>query len=369
MATIPMTPKNFGPMAKAFGGKKDVILRETQASFAVLATPKVGQWAIRYQRQDHPYKDDQGMNIPHIEVVIIGMRDNTSNQYYAKYEANSAKMPDCFSTDGITPDDRVDPNTKQNPICAGCPQKKPGSAFTTEGKPTKACRDTRKLAVIPHFQLMSGEYNEYGGGMLYTVTPTSLKNFNNYMKLHLPSIGHTSFSVATRMIFDPDSKWQKIIFRPFQALSEDEAARVNEIQKDPRIAVILGQDAAGAGEEGEDDEPIAATPLQPKSPPSAVATPVPPPEEMKNYTKEPILPPSVKTKSEEVKAPPPPRVGGFPATPKTVAEAVSQPAPRPTSQRTIQQPEPDEPEEVLDESDDGLGGELDNELKRLLAGE
>ena len=54
-----------------------------------------------------------------------------------------------------------------------------------------------------------------------------------------------------------------------------------------------------------------------------------------------------------------------------MAAAITKPAPRPTSVRAVQQEElvEEEQEEVLDDTpiDDSLDGELDNDLKRLLA--
>ena len=83
-------------------------------------------------------------------------------------------------------------------------------------------------------------------------------------------------------------------------------------------------------------------------------------------------------KQNIAKAPPPaPKPGGHPATPQTVAAAMTKPAPRPTSVRAIQQ-EPVEEEQVEEQEQDedvtigvmdGLDEELDNDLKRLLAGD
>ena len=69
----------------------------------------------------------------------------------------------------------------------------------------------------------------------------------------------------------------------------------------------------------------------------------------------------------------PPKPGGFPATPQTVAAAMTKPAARPVSTRHVEavvNEEEGEQEEVLDdEIGDSLNTELDNDLKRLLAGE
>ena len=251
--TTPIVPKNFGPPPAGLDDMEDDVLQGTRPSFAVLAMPSKGQWAFRYQRMDSPYQDDEGNNIPNIEVVIVKSKENLSNNYYIKYNQNEQhKAPDCWSSDGQTPDARVPEATKQNPICAGCPQKKPGSAITAAGDPTKACRDVRKIAVIPIMHLLDRKFDEYGGPMLYTITPTSLKNYAEYLD-RIKAMGHKSFSVVTRMRFDPNVKFQKIVFSPHRALSDEESEVSKEMRRDPRTARVLDEEPL-AGQSAPPDE-------------------------------------------------------------------------------------------------------------------
>lgn len=364
--TTPIVPKNFGPPPKGIEGTDDDVLQGTRPSFAVLAMPSKGEWAFRYQRQDLSYQDEDGNNIPNIEVVIVKSRENLSNQYYPKFDGNAQhKAPDCFSADGQVPDQRVPLATKQNPICEGCHQKVPGSAITAAGDPTKACRDIRKVAVIPIQHFMDRKFEEYGGPMLYTITPTSLKNYAEYMD-RIKAMGHKSFSVVTRMRFDPTVKHQKILFSPYRALSDEEFELSKELRKDPRTARVLEEEPlAGSAPPDEWDQDTGEIIVQPKpKPPTPPASQVDP-----RFKKEGVTPPA----PQQAKTPPtPPRPGGFPATPQTVAAAMTKPAIRPTSVRTVQ-PEPveEEQEEVLDDEvvSDSLDEELDNDLKRLLAGD
>jgi hypothetical protein len=364
--TTPIVPKNFGPPPKGIEDEDDDVLQGTRPSFAVLAMPSKGQWAFRYQRQDSPYQDDEGNNIPNIEVVVVRSRENLSNSFYHKYDGSALhKPPDCSSADGQVPDQRAP--DKQNPICEGCPQKKPGSAITAAGDPTKACRDVRKIAVIPIMHLADRKFDEYGGPMLFTITPTSLKNYAEYLD-RIKAMGHKSFSVVTRMRFDPTVKHQKILFSPYRALSDEEFALSKEMRKDPRTIRVLEEEpeAGSAIPEEYDQETGEITPApKPKTP-----APAPAPAS--------TVSPKFKTAPVETaptKAPPPPpKPGGFPATPQTVAAAMTKPATRPTTVRTVQaapvEEQVEEQDEVLDdEVVDSLDEELDNDLKRLLAGD
>lgn len=365
--TTPIVPKNFGPPPKGIEDMDDDVLQGGRPSFAVLAMPNKGEWAFRYQRQDSPYQDEEGNNIPNIEVVIVRSRENLSNNYYIKYDANTKhKAPDCWSADGQVPDQRVPEATKQNPICEGCPQKKPGSAITASGDPTKACQDVRKIAVIPIFHLLDRKFDEYGGPMLYTIKPSSLKNYTEYLD-RIKAMGHKSFSVVTRMRFDPNVKWQKIMFSPYRALSDEEFILTKELRKDPRTFRVLEEEPeAGSAppDEWDQDTGEIITP-QPKPP-------IPP------TAKAPVTPPAPKTQvdprfKKDAAPPPPPKPGGFPATPQTVAAAMTKPATRPTTVRAVEPPPVEEEqveEEVVEEEIvDSLDEELDNDLKRLLAGD
>lgn len=375
--TTPIVPKNFGPPPKGIEDMDDDVLQGTRPSFAVLAMPSKGQWAFRYQRQDSPYQDDEGNNIPNIEVVIVKTRENLSNNFYLKYNQNEAhKAPDCWSSDGQIPDARVPEATKQNPICEGCPQKKPGSAITAAGDPTKACRDIRKVAVIPLQHLLDRTFEEYGGPMLFTITPTSLKNYAEYID-RVKAMGHKAYSVVTRMRFDPNVKFQKIMFSPYRALSEEEFEISREMRKDPRTARVLDTEPevdTSAPEEGFDVEgeitvqspaPKTSAPA-PKAPAPKAPTPAPAPA-AKSAAQ------AVKNVIQTAKAAPPPKPGGFPATPQTVAAAMTKPATRPVTVRPVQAPIQEEveeqDEELDDEVTDSLDEELDNDLKRLLAGD
>jgi hypothetical protein len=96
--TTPIVPKNFGPPPKGIQEMDDDVLQGGRPSFAVLAMPNKNEWAFRYQRQDSPYQDENGNNIPNIEVVIVKSRENLSNNYYIKPPGDAQhKTQDYFA--------------------------------------------------------------------------------------------------------------------------------------------------------------------------------------------------------------------------------------------------------------------------------
>jgi hypothetical protein len=366
-------PKGFGVAPKASKNlEEDRIQGSLGVSFPVLVMKEKGVWIWRNNQVDTIYAkqaDEDGKPIPSptIEVVIIRARENLSNQYYIPPYKGEKRPPDCFSSDGITPDDRVDPKTRQAAQCGpnNCPQKKMGSAFTIKGKPTTACRNQRKLAIVLLQHLEDGMYEQYGAA-LYNVTPTSLQNYDKYIKEILPSIGakrgeYKSFNVVTRMRQDdtPGVTWQKVKFSAFKALTDEQDAIVQRLRNDDRIKAVLNF-------EPEVRRPLSEEEQEPLTDETEEQSIQPQPSTTPRTAPAPQTPPRAAPQR------PPSQVGGFAATPQTVAEAVNQPAPRPPSQRIVQQ----EPiEELVDElldtemSDDDLDRELSGDLKRLLAGE
>jgi hypothetical protein len=382
MADI-IVPKGFGTPSKVFDDtEEDKLQGSSGVSFPVLIMKEKNKFIFRYQQKDTIYgetnEDGEITPKPSIEVVIVRARANLSNQYYIPPYSGEKRPPDCFASDGQVPDARVDPKTKQHATCAGCPQKKMGSAFTIKGKPTTACRNQRKVAVIPLEHLENGAYEQYGAA-LFTITPTSIQNFDRYVNDVLPSIGaergkYKSFNVVTRIRSDPEVTWQRAKFSAFKALTDAQCEIIKKLREDERIMGVLAQEEYAdaqtvseptepTGFEADDDTRQEAAQAQTNKPVTTNKAPATKPQQTAATASSTSTPP-----------PPPPRPGGFAANPQTVAAAINQPATPPKSQRTVQVQQEDveigeenlgdEETEVIDDIDAELGGEL----KRLLSG-
>lgn len=157
-----------------------------------------------------------------LDCIIVGIspEHGTAKTFYAgKYNPDSADPPDCSSADGVAPDGWI--NDPVNSRCASCPNNKFGSAIGTSGKKSKACRDSRLLYVVRAEELNQ----ELPKVWVLTVTVSSLKNFTNYGRL-LAKKGIPSPSlVITRVSFDEDVDFPKLVFNPLGVLTEDLAKR------------------------------------------------------------------------------------------------------------------------------------------------
>jgi hypothetical protein len=94
-------------------------------------------------------------------------------QFYAKpFKAGDVQRPDCFSTDGRTPDASVEKPISK--ACQGCPKNEFGSNSMQSGK---ACRDLRPL----YFLLTDDAKSLPPIPRQIVVSPTSLKSVDSYL--------------------------------------------------------------------------------------------------------------------------------------------------------------------------------------------
>lgn len=223
-----------------------------QAAFAVIGY-KGRNWRIKHRGEDELLKDDRGVPMATLDVVIVGISQAISKQWYDKrYSEGDNEAPDCFSANGVAPD-RSSPKL-QCATCAACPQNVWGSRVTDNGKKAKACADTRRIAVVPY----GDEENEtYGGPMLLRLPPTSLAGLAKY-GAELARFSAQPYMVRTQLGFDYDVAYPLLTFKAAGWLDDATCSTVNEILDNPLIERIL------------ETEVVEAT-HDPAEPPSALA--------------------------------------------------------------------------------------------------
>ncbi|AAX84929.1 hypothetical protein [Xanthomonas phage Xp15] len=143
--------------------------------------------------------------------------------FYAKgYVSGESAPPDCASSNGVTPDAWIsDPVSAK---CNGCPKNVFGSATSTNGKKTKACKDSKRLWVV--------EPDNINGTVFALGIPvTSLKAMSEYGAM-LKSNGVPAASVITRLSMK-DSEFPELEFAFAGVLSEEpmEQAMLRNEQK------------------------------------------------------------------------------------------------------------------------------------------
>ena len=183
-----------------------------QSSFAVLKI-RGKVWRIRHRGEEIAIEESLGtgrdgrplpkMPVPTIDVVVVGTSHAISKRWYQSgYDATEGKAPDCFSVNGISPDPAS--AHKQSPMCATCPKNIWGSATMENGSKAKACRDGKRIAVVPSVDISNEVFD---GPMLLDIPPTSLKIWKSYVDL-LERMGADLAQVVTRIGFSSQETLQ-----------------------------------------------------------------------------------------------------------------------------------------------------------------
>lgn len=271
MGTELALPKSFGPLSSVFAGQhasNDELGQGIASSYGIVGyRGKV--WSIKFQgKETQLMRDDGDGPRGSIEVVIVKAASAISKIFYAGgYQDGSNSPPDCWSTNGITPDAAA--QNKQNATCAGCPMNAWGSRVTEAGKQGKACSDSRRIAVIP----VNDMANEmFGGPMLLRIPAASLKDLKAYGDL-LNSYHYPYYACATRISFDPKEAFPKFVFSAIRPLTDDEAKYVLDLRDDKRVGNILNE----AQELSAPRQEVASIPASPfEQPPAPVKSAVRP---------------------------------------------------------------------------------------------
>lgn len=131
--------------------------------------------------------------------------------YEGTYNPGDSSPPTCSSSDGVIPDSWV--SNKQNDYCATCPKNVFGSATSRKGKPSKACRDSKRLWLARPDDI-SGTV--YGMG----VPVTSLKELSA-LGQQLKSFGAPISAAVILMTMDDDESFPTLFFKVVGWLKED----------------------------------------------------------------------------------------------------------------------------------------------------
>lgn len=168
--------------------------------------------------------------------------------YSTRYDPTKLVGPDCFaiatSSIGITPADTA-PN-KQCGQCEGCPKNEWGSSPT--GGKGKACRETRRLLLIPADAI--GSADAVKGAEIAALRPpvTSLKNYATYVQTVAATLKRPPLGVITEVAVVPDPKTQfKVVFNMVKTIDDQDvlAALMERSKEEVEKAIATAGDMGG----------------------------------------------------------------------------------------------------------------------------
>jgi hypothetical protein len=168
-----------------------------------------------------------------LQIVIVNAAPKVARTFYAgAYSAEAVTAPDCWSNDGVAPDEGV--FAPQHSNCNDCPQNIQGSG---QGS-SRACRFSQRLAVQlvgdptgDVYQLVLPSQSIFGKGEGDSMP------FQQYVKL-LVANGRSINTMVTEISFDTDSATPKLFFKP--------VAHVTKEQYDSAVAAGASEEAKRA---------------------------------------------------------------------------------------------------------------------------
>ena len=276
-----------------FGEETNITDRVTVPSLGYEG--KVWTIAINGEKTKLTKRNDEGDEEPlaTMRVVLLDYAKRRGRTYYeGAYDPNKIGTPVCWSEDGVTPHTSV--KEPQASKCEGCPMSVKGSKITEQGKPTAACSQHRMVAVVPANNLgftplrmklaITSDYDKQSPEL----EAQGWFAFSNYTDmLRTKGVQHTA-SLVTKMKFDPNAAYPKVMFSPDRWLEPAELAQVSAIVKSEQVTSLLAGQWSSNGRDGTpmadapvigdaaDDAPVAA-PAAPKAAPkpSPKAAPAP----------------------------------------------------------------------------------------------
>lgn len=257
---------------------------------------KVWSVSVGGNKQVLMKKNEDGDEEPRaiIPVVVLGYAKRRGRSYYdGGFAEGSTSAPKCWSPDGIKPSDQSE--EKQSDKCATCPMAAKGSKVTEDQRETKACQEHKFVAVqlyrkwdMPPLRLRLAITSLYDAKNK-AQEEKGYFAFDQYCEmLRARGVKHTA-EVVTRLKFDPNVAYPKVLFNASAWVGEEELEAVSEIAHSDAIQALVNPDFANDSEtteakgktkplpkeDPEEDEPE-LKPAKPKATKPAAAAPAKP---------------------------------------------------------------------------------------------
>lgn len=188
------------------------------------------------------FNDDSFEEMP--PMLILGAR--FENCFYGgKYDPDNPNPPDCFAI--AEEEDRLAPPEalgdarqclQSDPAGESCKECWANAFGTAEGRKGKACKNVRRLALLPADNLTAKALSTVEGAML-RIPVTSVKNYGTYANKVTKGLGRPLFFLRTGIAIEDDEKNQfKVTFEPVD-MAETPKGLVPLLIKDAEILDVI----------------------------------------------------------------------------------------------------------------------------------
>lgn len=179
----------------------------------------------------------QDAPLPGNQMAVVILDSVLENVFYeGKYDPDTPQGPVCFAFG--REEKTMQPHTiviesgnsqaGASGLCEGCEMNEWGSAETGRGK---ACRNTRRLAMIPagtfnqagKLELIEDEEHYESTAIGFMKLPvTSVKGYASFVKQVAGALRRPPFGIVTKVKIVPDPKTQfKVVFEPIMNLPDE----------------------------------------------------------------------------------------------------------------------------------------------------
>jgi len=207
------------------------------------------RWTLNVNGEKIPLvkrdEDGEEVNVPILRVVVLDYAERMGRTYYpGEYDPEKPGQPECWSDDGRKPHPSV-PEPKCG-TCEACPLSAKGSKISAQGKAVSACGQHRMVVVVPANNL--GNFPPLR--LKLAVTSNYDKKspeleaagwfaFQQYTDLLRARGVKHSGRLVTKMKFDPNVDYAKVIFSPDRWLETSELSIVGPMSQQPEVKQLL----------------------------------------------------------------------------------------------------------------------------------
>jgi hypothetical protein len=198
-------------------------MAEQAKAVAAVERPSVAALSFRNGRMSY-----LGQPVPGDRLKCVVVSAIMEHRYFSKkFDPNQPDAPDCFAFsetgEGMVPHDLS--FKKQHDNCLECPKNQWGSDTLSQSGKGKACKEIRKLAILPVSWLKGGS-DEMA---IASLPPTSVKNWGNYVNTVASKVARPYWGVVTEIAVLPHPKNQfEIKFELVEEIPDEYLGRVGE---------------------------------------------------------------------------------------------------------------------------------------------
>jgi hypothetical protein len=220
----------------------DEELAKSAKEVASLERPALSQISLRagvmtYQKQP----------VPGNKLNVIVLATVFENKYFAgkAFDPNKYESPVCFalSTTGDNMIPHEESQEKESDSCNTCEFSKWGSQGG--GKKGKACKEARRLALIPESALRDGNISSAELAIL-SVPVTSIKNWANYVNAIAGEYSRPPWAIITEVRTEPDARTQfQVKFRAVGIIEDQHLGALHKRINSASDVLLTPYDASG----------------------------------------------------------------------------------------------------------------------------